>query len=408
MLTVEEALALVIEQAKPLPPVDHALRDCRGCRLDEDVAADADQPPFTKSLVDGYAVRSDDLAGHDKRLKLGETILAGQMPTRPLEPGEAAAIMTGAPLPARADAVVMLEQTRTKAGEIEFEPGEVRSGSNVLERGRICRAGERILSAGALLGPASLGLLASVGRSRVRVVPRPRLAIVPTGDELVELDCVPGPGQIRNSNAVMLEALAIEHAAAAWVSPIAPDEPEELGRILKEGLAFDVLVVTGGVSAGQRDLVPAALEALGVQNIFHKIRLKPGKPLWFGVGPKRGSGGGTLVFGLPGNPVSGLVGFLLFIRPALHVLAGHPLAPLELEQVSLGKRFVHRGDRPTYHPARRVEPPADRAQSRVIETMDWAGSADLVGLAGADGFAVFPAGDRVFDPGEIVRFLPLR
>ena len=141
------------------------------------------------------------------------------------------------------------------------------------------------------------------------------MAIVPTGDELVEPDQVPGPGQIRNSNAVMLEALVAEHGPA-WVSPIAPDEPRELSRMLQTGLDFDVLVVTGGVSVGERDLVPAALLELGVEQVFHKVRLKPGKPLWFGIGPRRDGRPGTLVFGLPGNPVSGLVGFLLFIRPA--------------------------------------------------------------------------------------------
>jgi molybdopterin molybdotransferase len=407
MLTVEDALALVTEQAKPLPAVDSPLAESRGCRLAEDVAADADQPSFTKSLVDGYAVCSDDLDGSDHRLRLGETILAGKIPTRSLEPGEAAAIMTGAPLPPRADAVVMHERARASAGEIVIDRGEVRPGTNVLHRGRICRAGQRILPAGSLLTPAVLGLLASVGRSRMRVIPNPRLAIVPTGDELVELEKVPGPGQIRNSNAVMLEALAIECGASAWVAPIARDEPEELRRILQPGLAFDVLVVTGGVSAGQRDLVPAALSGLGVKNIFHRVRLKPGKPLWFGVGPTRVGGAGTLVFGLPGNPVSSLMGFLLFIRPALQLLAGRPLVPGELKQVQLGKPFVHRGDRPTYHPARWAEPQATCAQPRVIETMEWVGSADLLGLAGADGFAVFPAGDRVFDAGEIVRFLPL-
>ena len=204
----------------------------------------------------------------------------------------------------------------------------------------------------------------------------------------------------------MLEALAMDHGALPRVLPIAPDEPAGLRHLLEQGLEADVLVVTGGVSAGQRDLVPAVLEQLGVTRVFHKVRLKPGKPLWFGLGPRRGEGPPTLVFGLPGNPVSSLVGFLLFIKPALRVLAGHPGHQPEPESLRLGSRFVQRGDRPTYHPARRVER-SGIPGAGVIETLDWAGSADLVGVARADGLAIFPPGDRVFEPGEIVGFLPL-
>ena len=187
------------------------------------------------------------------------------------------------------------------------------------------RAGEVVLTAGTILKPAHLGVLASVGRTPVRVV-RPQVAIVPTGDELVEPDQIPGPGQIRNSNAMMLRALAMEEGAEAESLPTAPDEADELRRILQNGLDSDVLMITGGVSAGQRDLVPAVLEELGVRCVFHKVRLKPGKPIWFGVGGPRAGRPGPLVFGLPGNPVSGLVGFLLFVRPAFAALAGTGIA----------------------------------------------------------------------------------
>jgi molybdopterin molybdotransferase len=230
--------------------------------------------------------------------------------------------------------------------------------------------------------------------------------IVPTGDELVEPEEVPGPGQIRNSNAVMLQSLASEYGRVS-VSAIVPDDIGKLRQMLEKGLEYDVMVVTGGVSAGQRDLVPGVLLQLGVKQIFHKVRLKPGKPLWFGVGPSRQGGQGTLVFGLPGNPVSSLVGFVLFIRPALLLLAGHPL-PEAPGQARLKKRFVHKGNRPTYHPARWLEHPKEAADKNEIETLDWAGSADLLGLVRADGFAIFPEGDRVFHAGEIVRFHPLR
>jgi molybdopterin molybdotransferase len=406
MLTIEEAVALVQEHAQPLAPCDRSLIDGLGSVLAEDVAADTDEPPFDKALVDGYAVRAADLVEAVGRLRVGETILAGQTPTRSLGPREAAAIMTGAPLPPGADAVLMHERTRALGGEILTDEIDVPAGRNRLLRGQVYRAGDVVLRKGSRLSPASLGLLASVGRPRVMVIPRPTLAIVPTGDELVPPEQTPGPGQIRNSNAVMLQALAVSRGVTAHILPIAPDESSELKRILKEGLGSDVLVITGGVSAGQRDLVPAALAELGVTRIFHKIRLKPGKPLWFGTVPRQSDRAGTLVFGLPGNPVSGLVGFLLFVGPALHHVAGRSESLPEPIEARLGGTFTHRGDRPTYHPARWLERPGDR-WTGVVEPLPWAGSADLLAVAKADGFAVFPAGDRSFQPGEIVRFVSL-
>jgi molybdopterin molybdotransferase len=192
------------------------------------------------------------------------------------------------------------------------------------------------------------------------------------------------------------------------VLPIAPDEPGPLDRILRRGLESDLLVITGGVSAGQRDLVPAALDALGVKCIFHKVRLKPGKPLWFGVGPPRGVCPGALVFGLPGNPVSALVGFLLFVKAACSELAGKPRPRRGQAKARLKGGFTHRGDRTTFFPARLVDAGDDAASMRSIATLDWAGSADLRAASAADGFAVFPAGDRDYAAGEIVDFLPMR
>jgi molybdopterin molybdotransferase len=408
MLTVDEALALVLDRANALPPSARSLIAALGCVLAEDVAADADQPPFDKALVDGYALRASDVAGGDRRLSVGETILAGQTPSRPLGPREAAVIMTGAPLPEGADAVVMHERNPAADGMVQIHEPEIRPGQNRLVRGQIHRAGDLLLHRGTVLGPAHLGLLASVGRPSVLAVPRPRVAIVPTGDELVEPNESPGPGQIRNSNGVMIEALCLAQGAGAQALPIARDEPQVLRRILKQGLEFDVLLVTGGVSAGQRDLVPGVLEELGVGRVFHKVRLKPGKPLWFGVGPGRAGRPATLVFGLPGNPVSGLVGFLLFVRPVLERLAGRGGEARQPMRACLDREFFHRGDRPTYHPARWVRRSGDDATAGVIEPLAWAGSADLLGVARADGLAVFPAGDRVFREGEIVSFLPLQ
>jgi molybdopterin molybdotransferase len=403
MLTVEDALRAVLERAAALPAQRLPLAEALGCTLAEEVAADLDLPPFDKALVDGYAVRSADLDGRECRLRVGEEIVAGRTPTRALATGEAAAIMTGAPLPPGADAVVMIEQTRRDGETVVLDGTEVRTGQNRLCRGREMRAGDVVLRRGDRLSPVRLGLLASVGRAEARVIPRPTVAVVPTGDELVEPGRVPGPGQIRNSNAVMIAALAVSSGAAAEALPIAPDEPEPLRQALQRGLAADVLAITGGVSAGNRDLVPATLERLGVVRVFHKVRLKPGKPLWFGIGPPRGEEPGTLVFGLPGNPVSGVVGFLLFVRPALAALASRPVAAPRATRKRLARPFRHAGDRPTYHPSRRVAGDEEGA----IEPLEWAGSADLRTVAGADGFAIFPAGERSYEPGDVVDFLDL-
>jgi molybdopterin molybdotransferase len=412
MLTVDQAMEAVLGRCATLPARSRPLAAALGCILDEDVAADLDLPPFDKALVDGYAVRSSDLVGYSgdgRRLSIGEEITAGRTPTRALGPREAAAIMTGAPIPDGADAVVMVEQTRRLEDVVIVDDPEVKPGKARLERGRELRAGEIVLRRGEKLNAPRLGLLASIGRTSARVVPPPRVVVVPTGDELVEPDRVPGPGQIRNSNASMLRALAAAAGAEAEAMAIVPDDPERLHQALETGLRADVLLITGGVSAGTLDLVPATLERLGVERVFHKIRLKPGKPLWFGVGRPNAARGidapGPLVFGLPGNPVSGIVGFLLFVRPAIDVLAGrgdrvHPACAYPL-----ARSFHQKGDRPTYHPARLSTTSAEGATR--LEPLDWAGSADLKTVAEADGFAIFAAGERRYQEGEIVGFLPL-
>jgi molybdopterin molybdotransferase len=413
MLTIVDALDAVIREARALSPDSRPIEQALGCVLAEDVRADADSPPFDKALVDGYAVRAADLEGTDSSLTVGELIVAGQSGSRALRSREAAVIMTGAPVPPACDAVVMHERTRKPSIEaVVIEQIPVKLGQNILRRGAEMLAGDVVLPRGSMLHPPQLGVLASVGRTDVRVIPRPRVSIVPTGDELVEPGEAPGPCQIRNSNAVMLRALATESGALATTLPIARDEPGELATLLDRALEADLVLVTGGVSAGQRDLVPDALESLGVRRVFHKVSLKPGKPLWFGVAQARPGRGGALVFGLPGNPVSGLVSFMLFVKPALAALAGRAAAAAPLGQGRLARSFVQRGDRIAYFPAQ-IHPAASSDENNgdglpSIMTLDWAGSADLRTVARADGFAVFPPGDRDYQAGEIVGYLAMR
>jgi molybdopterin molybdotransferase len=414
MLSVEEALRAVLGRAEPLPRVRVRLGEASQSVLAEDVHADLDMPPFDKSLVDGYAVRSTDLREPGAlAFRVVDEITAGKTSTRVLGPGECVAIMTGAPLPAGADAVVMHEKTeRTPDGQVLI-PGPVTAGLNRLERGREMRAGDVVLRAGEGLNAPRVGVLASVGRPEVDVVRRPDVRIIPTGDELVEVGQVPGPGRIRNSNAVVLAALVSQAApGSAIVEPIAPDDAAALrtrfaaavGDARSEGRAeADVLVISGGVSAGKLDLVPSCLEAVGVEPVFHKVSVRPGKPLWFGVGPEREGRPRALVFGLPGNPVSGVVNALLFVIPVLRALAGHPPAGPRLSRFSLASPYRHRGDRATYHPARLV----GSQEAIRVDPLPWAGSPDLLTVAKADGFAAFPAGDRDYEAGDPIDFLPL-
>jgi molybdopterin molybdotransferase len=402
MLTVDQALALVEQQVRPKSPVQLPVSNVLGLLLAEDVASDVDSPPHNKSLVDGYAVAAGDLAGGEARLKILEEVVAGAVPSLRVEKGAATRIMTGAPLPEGAESVVMIEQTELAPGTdgslgfVQIRAEKYSPGQNIMRRGASLRSGDVVLTAGHRLRPAEIGLLSEVGRSEVKVVPRPTVAVLPTGDELVEPAVRPAPGQIRNSNGPMLLALIDRAGGTPIELGIGRDNRDDLLQKISAGLAADVLVLSGGVSAGVLDLVPGILAELGVQKVFHKLRLKPGKPIWFGV--LESDGARKLVFGLPGNPVSSLVCFELFVRPAIARLSGRPFAGLPAVQGRLTSEFVQRGERTTYYPAALEE----TSEGVSVRPLSWQGSADLRGLAAADALVCFPPEDRTFAPGELV------
>lgn len=397
MLTVDDAQAKVLEVARRAASVmQKATAELLGLALAEDIVSDVDLPPFRKSMMDGYAVRSKDCLQPGMTLLVVEEVTAGRMPSKEIQSRQAARIMTGAPVPDGADAVVMIEQTTLAADHVTIQ-NNVHAGQNIQPIGKEIKNRETVIAAGTLLGPAHLALLATLGRLSVRVYPPPVVAILTTGDEIVPPDQKPQPGQIRNSNAAMLQAQCVLAKAAPRYLGIARDDRDHLRELISEGLTSDMLILSGGVSAGKLDLVPEVLGELGVTPHFHKIAMKPGKPLFFG------SQAGTLVFGLPGNPVSSFVGFELFVRPAVHRFRGitpEVAAPIRLP---LPREVRHVSDRPTYHPA--LIQPADVGET-VMPTA-WQGSPDLKGLAAANALCLFPPGEHVYPAGTPVPVLRL-
>lgn len=398
MHSVREALELVAGHAGAQPIERTDLVDCLGLTLAEPIAADLDSPPFTKSLMDGYAVRNADIAGGRATLEVLGTLAAGAVSEREVGPGQALQIMTGAPLPRGAEAVIMVERSRSAGlNRVDLEDPTFQPGQNVMPRGMEMRASETVLEPGHRLGPPEIGLLATVGQVRPLVYRRPTLAILSTGDELVPPDQLPGPGQIRNSNESTLVALAHQAGAAVTTLGIARDNEDELAAKVALGVEHDLLILSGGVSAGQRDLVPGVLARHGVETVFHKVEFKPGKPVWFGRHP------GGLVFGLPGNPVSVLVCFELFVRTALRARQGDT-APMPRElSAQLIATHHYPTRRLTYHPARLTW----NQRHYEVEPVTWHGSPDLRALIAANALVVFPVTDQPHPAGTLLSVLPL-
>jgi len=387
MLTVIQALDQIVREVTTFAPEQVALNEALGLVTAQDVVSREDSPPFDKSLMDGYAVLSSDIAAGKRELTVVDEVVAGRTPSCDIVSGQATRIMTGAPTPASSDAVVPVEVTEPVDGNydrVRILVDSIAPEKNVIRIGTNKRAGEEIIPAGRLLRAQELAALAELGGAQVSVRRRPIIAVLATGDELVATDQTPGPGQIRNSNETMLCGQVCNAGGVPVPLGIARDNCEDLRRHIEEGLNADVLLLSGGVSAGKLDLVPSELERAGVEQIFHKVRVKPGKPVWFGV-LRRGSNS-CLVFGLPGNPVSSMVCFELFVRTAIRRLTGQfPAIPQSLT-ARLTHSHSHKDDRETYFPAT-VEWTVD---GPTVRLMNWHGSSDLQSTVDADAMVIFP------------------
>lgn len=404
-LSVHEAQQTILDRIRTLGAERVPLLAARGRVAAEDVAAGLDLPPWDNSAMDGYAVRAADVAP-GAALPVALDLPAGAASGQRLPEGSAARIMTGAPLPLGADAVVPVEETTGPEGEARYARlgEEVRfdvrpePGDHVRRHGEDVRRGDAVLRAGEVAGPARIALLATVGRSAVSVVRRPRVAIVSTGDELVDVDEAGARDRIVNGNAYGLAAQVAEAGGVPRALPIAPDEPAAIRAAIRSALEDDAAVTVGGVSVGERDHVRGALEEAGVELVFWRVALRPGGPVAFGV-----TADGRPLFGLPGNPVSAHVTFELFLRPALLRMAGRRRCFRRPVRATLAGPVSARAEKAHYLRVR-MEPEGSGWRARPIGMQ---GSAILSGLAAADGLAIVPLGAGDLPAGAEVDVLPL-
>jgi molybdopterin molybdotransferase len=366
------------------------LAQVHGRILAQDVLADRDYPSLDRSLRDGFAVQSKDLPG---TLQVAGEVRAGDRALAPLAAGHALEIMTGAPLPPGADAVVMVEHTvRVDPSHVRMEqPAE--PGQFINRRGAESETGSRLIPAGTRLDASHIATLAMTGHTSVSVFALPSVAILATGDEIVALDEQPAPHQIRNSNSFMLAALIQASGGIPEILPVAGDTKQALLPLLKRGLAHDLLIVSGGVSAGKYDLVKPALRELGVEFRFERVRVQPGQPTAFGIGNNKP------VFGLPGNPGSTLITFQLFARPALELLGGLSDPLLPLLSARFEAPFRHKLGLTRFLPARLS------SDGQTLRHIPWQGSSDIPALAKANAFLVADHDRESWQAGDTIRVM---
>ena len=401
MIDMQEAIDRVLSSTSTIDSTRVPLMDALGYTLSKDITSDINMPPFEKATMDGYAVVGTDVAGASAKtpvtLDVIEEVQAGVLPQKTVSSGKATQIMTGAPVPAGADTVVMVEETERVDGVVRIL-APVDPGTNRVPLGEDVREGQVVLKAGAVLRPPEIGILGAVGVDSVPVYRRPVVGVVATGDEIVEPRVKPEPGQIRNSNGYSMATQVMRAGGTARYLGIAADDVENLRRVMTEGIeTCDVLLLSGGVSAGVYDLVQGVMKELGVEVRFDRIRMKPGKPLTFGV---RGE---KLVFGLPGNPVSSVVGLELLVRPALKKMQAVADVHRPRVRARIDAAFRQSPGREQYVPA------ASRFEDGVWRTR-WVGhhgSADLFSMWEANSLFVVDAEATGVEAGDEVEVVIL-
>jgi molybdopterin molybdotransferase len=400
MLTYEQARQKVIEQLekKKGPRATEQVRvaEALGYVLAQEVKTDREYPPFNRATRDGYAVFAAD-AKAGAALKCAGEIKAGDRVSKELWAETCVQIMTGAAVPSGADAVVMIEHTQRDGDEVRFERAAV-TGQNFVPRGSEARAGQTLLTPGMRLGYAELALAAQVGAAELQCAQKPRVAILSTGDEIVPVDSIPGRFQIRNSNSVSLAAQVRLAGGKPVLLGNAMDREDDLSSKIRRGLQEDLLVLSGGVSMGKYDLVEKVLREMETEFYFDAVAIRPGKPAVFG------NCGGKFVFGLPGNPVSTMVTFELFVAPAVDLLSGAEARDLPLVEARLGEALDEKPGVTHFLPARME----GQGANREVVALRWQGSGDIAALARANCFVVVPEEKRKIEVGERVEVMMRR
>ncbi len=400
MLSVFDALAMILQNVQGTDSESIPLSQGFSRILANNLTVPYDSPQFDKALMDGFAIQANegicDLSV--VTFQVIETITAGKTPAHPVADGVASRIMTGAPLPVGSNCVVPIEQCyfdESSPETVDIPADSIRQEANLMRRGTAARAGSTLLNAGSRLQPQQIAALAEFGFGTIEVRRQPRVAVMATGDELIPFDEPLQGGQIRNSNEPMLLA-QIEACGAVPISlGIVRDNESQLRTAILSGLQYDVLLLTGGVSAGILDLVPKQLKLAGVEQRFHGVHMKPGKPLWFGC--REDNQKRCLVFGLPGNPVSSLACFELFVRPALEELVGARSRKMSMV-ASLTESIRVKGNRPTYQPVA-----ISMLDGRLIaQPVPWSGSSDLRATVDANGMALLQPEKGNYQENDIV------
>jgi len=400
MVTFEQALKNILKNARVLPAEKVAIEDSAGRILEEDIYSGLEMPPFDKSAMDGYALKAVDVENVPVKLRCIGLIQAGGVFSRKVKKGECVKIMTGAAIPKGSNSVVMVEDTaevrKQKTGgarDIEILQ-KVKKGENVCRQGEdICR-GQKILSKGILLSPAHIGILAALGLPSVKVTSKPVVAVMNTGGEIVPIGAKLRRNEIYNSNGPQIMSMLKRDRIKPVYLGIAKDTPRDLKKLIREGLKYDILLISGGVSMGDYDLVPEILKESGVKEVFYKVKIKPGKPLFFGVKGK------TLVFGVPGNPVSNFTTYLLFVRTAICKMSGYKNPRLYWQEGVLNDSFNNFSDRLHFVPVA-----VDYAPGRLtLNLLNSHGSADVFALSKAQGFMMVKPG-KYLKKGAKVKFI---
>jgi len=401
MISVAEAIQIVRQQTAPLATERVRIEQTLGRVLAADVVADTDLPPFDRSQMDGYAVRAEDVSAVPARLRIVGESAAGKGWHNQLEEGQAVRIMTGAPVPAGADSVQQVElTTELKDGTVVELLETVEAGRSIVKRGSEIKAGEVVLRAGTTINAAMMAVLAAFGYAQVEVFRKPRVAVLATGSELVSVDQKPGQDQIRDSNNYSISAYAELAGAVTERMPLTGDETSLLkNQVAEAAKRCDLIVTSGGVSMGVYDLTKAALKELDAEIFFERVALRPGKPTVFARLPN-----GTLVFGLPGNPVSVSVTFNLFARTALLAMQGTAEPALKRETAVLARSVKGTADRESYLPAQLTS--NDDAEL-VAFPLKWGGSSDFVAFALTTALVIVPANAKVIEAGSLVNVVRL-